>query len=1040
MAMGRRKGSEQHSAVGVPAARGGPRVRLGRLLGPLLALLPGLLLLAGPAAAWPGSVAQDGSLWPALEVIEDPQALWGPAEAAAQADAAWQRMPHPHTHFGTGYSAWWARARITAPAEQGGEWFLVHAQSFVDEVDLWQRREGGEWQAVAGLRDGARRTFSGARNPAFKLSLQAGESVDLLLRTQTLSLRRFPLQLLEEGSYYHQERQGYLLIGLIIAIPLVVSVFMLLLWQIQRDRGLLIIVALILSELVGALFVGGILAVLLPQLTPRTQGLIGMVGWVIAISMAHVHARYFLKLDGDAPRLARVFRAAPWVICACLGMEMAGWPVGRNVVILIAFCSAAAFFAASLWQAQRRLPYALVYAVAWGTYLLSAGLILINLVGTIPPNLSNLAMFAQGSVVSLIFAVAVVGQMRDRERRTQGELALSNQRFELAAAGAAVGLFDWNRREGRLFLSAVAARLLGSKPGQTRVRRFLRSLPPSSRGALLRWYRRLIAVPGESRLLELSIAGRPLLLSGGAMTDEAGLARVTGSVSDASRLRELEASRAQNRMLEEFRLLFDNASVGLYRADSTGQLLRANAAIGRWTAAEQVSWHAEPESLAELHQRLRADGEVVAFEYDARVHGETRPRRFSENARLAFIADDGRLVYEGAVQDISERYGMERALRDANARAQSAMEDRSRFFAATNHDLRQPLQSLGLLIELLRGQPLNVQLRQWVDRMSLSYASLADTLDGLMELSRMEAGALDVHLEEFALQPLLDQLANEYRLLAERKSLALSAVPTSLRVRSDRRLLERMLRNLLANAVRYTRSGRLLIGCRRRGAEVGIQVLDTGPGIDAQTRARMFAAYARGENGTDPTGRSDVGEGLGLGLAIVRSLGDALAHRIRVHSEPGRGSLFELRLPRVAGGAVPISAPADAEAALAGLAGLDIAVVDDQEEVGAALAAVLQASGAQVQVAQQAQAVCGPRGRPPDLLLLDYDLGGGDTGYAAWQRIQAHYARPLPVVLISGDPQAIPAAHAQAGRVLRKPVSGSRLRAAVHAALRQDAD
>lgn len=992
-----------------------------------------LLLLVAPSSGF-GSVrvqadVQSQEIWPNLRVVEDPTEGLGPTQISALPQSAWRTLDHPHTHFGTGHSAYWAYFTLDVNTARASEWYLVHAQSFVDDVRLYLREEGGVWQRMPGVREQAAGWFGGARNPAFPLRLQTGKRYEALVRTQTFSLRRFPLELYSEAAFHRQERSRYFLIGGVMAIPMVVSVFMLLLWQIQRDRGLLIILALILFELVGAMYVGGVLSVMLPWVTPRILGLLGLGGWVGAISLAHVHARYFLQLDRDAPGLARVFRWAPWFILSCLLMEIAGWPGGRNVLILIAFSSSLAFFSASIWQGRRGLPYAWVYAAAWGTYLLSTLVIVVNLLATIPPNVSNLSLYAQGSVVSLIFAVAVVGQMRDRERRTQTELAISNRRFELAAAGAAVGLFDWDRRARRLFLSARAADLLGAVAGNLRGRAFLRSLPRPARRPLLVWQRRLIAARGHSRLLELDLHGRPLLLSGSAVLDESGVARITGSVSDASQLRELEESRSQNRLLEEFRLMFDNASVGLYRADSAGHVLRANALVGQWKQADKVAWHIAPHTWSDMLERLRQQGEVTGYEYDARVCGDETARRFSENARLDFVDADGRMVYEGAVQDITERYRIEQQLVAANARVQIAMADRSRFFAATNHDLRQPLQSLGLLLELMRGQSMPAQMQDWVNRMSLAYASLADTLDGLMELARMEAGRVDVHPEVIALQPLLEQLASEYGLLAERKNLVLSASGTTLHVRSDRRLVERILRNLLSNAVRHTRSGRLLLGCRRRGDRVGIQVLDTGPGIPAAERERLFRPFAQGE--------VRAGEGLGLGLSIVQGLVQALGHELRVSSIVGGGSCFELQLPRVAAVVETVVARIDAHPT-APLEGHVIWVVDDQEEVARAVSDLLRDAGARVAVATHVAAALSLADPQPDALLLDYHLGRGRTGIEVSRALGARFGHTIPTIYMSGDPEGIPAQNVQGVMVLRKPVTAMRLINAMCQVLREE--
>lgn len=229
------------------------------------------------------------------------------------------------------------------------------------------------------------------------------------------------------------------------------------------------------------------------------------------------------------------------------------------------------------------------------------------------------------------------------------------------------------------------------------------------------------------------------------------------------------------------------------------------------------------------------------------------------------------------------------------AEARLANESKTRFLAAASHDLRQPLQAAGMFAEVLAGQveddPRKLKV---VDRLRQSIEATNSLLATLLDVSALEAGKIRPNVSTFRLMPLLAGLVDQIEPEASRKGLAIGAVPTSLQVESDPVLLERLLRNLLVNAVRYTESGRVLIGCRRRGGRVVIQVLDTGIGIPADKMQAVFEDFVRLDSPAERGGS----RGLGLGLGVVRRMASLLEHPLELHSIPGKGSCFGVVVPK----------------------------------------------------------------------------------------------------------------------------------------------
>ncbi|HEY2394603.1 MAG TPA: ATP-binding protein [Rudaea sp.] len=363
--------------------------------------------------------------------------------------------------------------------------------------------------------------------------------------------------------------------------------------------------------------------------------------------------------------------------------------------------------------------------------------------------------------------------------------------------------------------------------------------------------------------------------------------------------------------------------------------------------------------------------------------------------------------------------------------AEKATRAKSRFIAAASHDLRQPLHAIGLFSSALQRRVQGADLQTVAADLAQAVGIMERLFNSLLDISRLDAGALGVSPRAFALDRLFAQLAAEHADAAARKQLRLRFRPTGMVVLSDELLVHRILTNLVANAIRYTRSGSALVCCRPRGDALQIEVRDSGIGIAPEKHEDIFLEFYR--NG-DAGGDEDMG--LGLGLAIVSRLARLLGTRVLVRSALGRGSTFSLRLPR--GDAATIRAPvevAQARAEKSDLA-LHVLVVDDDPLVLAGNRALLEEIGCTVTSAAdtaRALAALAALANEPALVLCDMWLGDGQNGIDLLRRASALAGTKISGILISGDTgvETQRAADEAGYLLLHKPVAPAKLRAVV---------
>ena len=358
---------------------------------------------------------------------------------------------------------------------------------------------------------------------------------------------------------------------------------------------------------------------------------------------------------------------------------------------------------------------------------------------------------------------------------------------------------------------------------------------------------------------------------------------------------------------------------------------------------------------------------------------------------------------------------------------------KSHFLAAASHDLRQPMHALGLFVAQLMSKPQSVEQRRLVDRIHASSQAMNALLDALLDISRLDAGAVTPKATDFPLDRLFARMRDEFEPLAQEKGLELRIASSDVWLRSDPVLLGRIVQNLISNAVRYTARGGVLVGCRRRGAAVRIDVIDTGTGIPEEEREHVFSEFYQLANP-----EHDRSKGLGLGLAIVERLARLLGHRVEIASSASGGSRFSLTVTR---GAASSTAP-HLEAIETGIPrSALVSIIDDDALAREAMRGLISGWGCEVVSAASATEAAlklGAYRRMPDLIVSDYRLAGGGTGLQAIAQLRRAFGADIPACLITADTstEVLSAIQSAGLHALTKPVAPLRLRALVSQMLR----
>ena len=495
---------------------------------------------------------------------------------------------------------------------------------------------------------------------------------------------------------------------------------------------------------------------------------------------------------------------------------------------------------------------------------------------------------------------------------------------------------------------------------------------------------------------------------------------------------ELRLVAWNRRYLELFRYPEGMVRVGC----PVAELIRWNARRGEWGPGDPEAHVAKrighlTRATPYAFQRERSDGSVLEMRGEPMPGGgfvttytDVTDYKRVESA-LRQLTQELEARVETRTQEL--RAALE-AQRQAKHEAEAANQSKTRFVAAASHDLLQPLNAARLFSSALRARPgLDGEVGKLAERVDISLRAAEELLDGLLDISRLDSGAMRAEISPFAARELLEAMAEQFAPLAASRGLQLHVHPCSAWVLSDRRLLRRVLQNLLSNALRYTASGRVVLGCRRRGpAQLEFVVADTGPGIAPQHRRLVFEEFQRLELDS-PWGE----KGLGLGLSICERIARLLGHALTLHSEQGRGTRFGLRVPRSAADTAAFAREATPPAA--SIEGLRVLCLDNDRAILDGMQALLERWGVlPLLAATLDEAGRALAARVPDVILADYHLHDRVEGLDALDQLRARCgASPPPGALITADASDALAEEARRRgyALLRKPVRPAALRA-----------
>jgi len=476
-----------------------------------------------------------------------------------------------------------------------------------------------------------------------------------------------------------------------------------------------------------------------------------------------------------------------------------------------------------------------------------------------------------------------------------------------------------------------------------------------------------------------------------------------------------------------------------------GQIVYVNAAavaLFGYPASELMGQTIEqlvPEKSRGIHERYREgfSSAPATREMGARLVALSACRKdgteFPAEIRLAPMEENegeqgGAAYVLAAVRDVTDRRRITDELRAARAEADRANQSKSRFLATASHDLRQPLQTLQLLNAALAHRLTGAGELDLIRRQQAALESMADLLNALLDITKLESGNIRPNLEVVPVATVLADLQQQFEELAAARSLALTIPATGLCVRTDRILFRQILQNLLNNALQYTREGGVSVSFQQDAVGVSIRIADTGVGIPAPELDRVFDEYYRVDT------KAPRPRGFGLGLTIVRQISRLLGYTVRVESELGRGTTFALHVP-----AAHLVAPPDAADARPGpvVARPDVPkpavlIVEDDAAVRDALGLVLSLEGYPTRTADSGPAAMetfADHGNEIDVVVSDFHLGPGKNGLELLEEMRQIAGRDLPAVILSGDTSPVLARIGTVSRVtlLRKPVDARQL-------------
>lgn len=495
-----------------------------------------------------------------------------------------------------------------------------------------------------------------------------------------------------------------------------------------------------------------------------------------------------------------------------------------------------------------------------------------------------------------------------------------------------------------------------------------------------------------------------------------------------------------------FRHLLESAPDAMVIIDEQGKIAVVNGqaeTMFRYRRGEMLGQPIEmllPERIRERHQshrqsfmsdpKLRPMGEGLELVAKRKDKSE-----FPVEISLSPVRTDGQRFVSSVIRDVTERKRMEDEIVAARQEAERANKANSAFLAAASHDLRQPVQALSLLNGALRRTVTDERAREMIDHQQHSLTAMTNLLNSLLDISRLDAGAVAPDLEEFPIRRLIDRLSDEFARQAQHKGLEFSSSSSDGFVNSDPNLLAEVIQNLVSNAIRYTDKGQVTLRCVEKGGFCRIEVIDTGIGIEADQLEAIFSEFHQCKT----PGASK--EGFGLGLAIVKRLGDLLQLSIDVDSDVGKGSCFSISLPTITHIPEQSEVKDDPQSEIEGTNVGLVILIEDDVNVANAWGLLLEAEGFRVATAAsatEAQTLIKHLEEVPKLLISDFHLLDGSTGAEAVSAIREYFETGIPAFIVSGDTSKV----VKDSRLLEnctlmsKPIDTNRLLLAARQAIR----
>lgn len=502
-----------------------------------------------------------------------------------------------------------------------------------------------------------------------------------------------------------------------------------------------------------------------------------------------------------------------------------------------------------------------------------------------------------------------------------------------------------------------------------------------------------------------------------------------------------DIDQAMTRRQDYLEAGFDAIDVGIALWDDLDRLVTCNRAFLERFAPMKLD-PADRITQTDFLKLLAGSGLLVTplsrhdwleKEHNAALSGETSEYLFNDGSSVRVerrhLGRKGRLT---SFLDISGARRIESDLERARDSAAASDQIKSRFLRAANHDLRQPLAALKILIYNCMTAKDDAEREDLLHAMDVSVSIMEDLLGALLNIGQLDAGKIEPKISTFQVSTLFDRIKVQFDHQAQDKGLDLRIVSSACALKSDRSLLERIVSNFVSNALRYTETGRVVVGCRRSDKHVRIEVWDSGCGIPKEFQDSVFEEFFRISESQAHRKHS-----LGLGLNICKRLAEMLGHTIAVRSEPGKGSVFSIEVPLGNIWHSDIGEPEISERIGGEFAGLLAVVLEDDVILRDALIALLERWGMQVHSIDSLENVPGSLQaleREPDLIITDYRLRGGIQGTEIVAEINDRLEKPCPAIVVTADtnPELIDTIRRQGFPVLIKPVSPPSLRVMMH--------